>query len=240
MRTNTLLLQFRNNISAHQLPAFRGAVVSLVGIEQDYYHNHDNQNHSFHYRYPLIQYRLNKINKRAYPSILFIGKGTEVAHKFLNLPDWTINLNGRKMELELNGKPDSDLHELKMGMPITYSISNWLALNQKNHERYHAMPGLIERISFLEKQLVNCIIAFAKGIGWIPEQEIVVQILNIDKVQAASLKDVDQMMAFDLTFKVNAILLENIGLGKSVSRGFGVIQSFKMKSNNNHKKSIHA
>ena len=57
-RLRILQVSFDSNLQPYQLPAFRGAIARKVGIEHEWFHNHDNENGGFHNRYPLIQYKL--------------------------------------------------------------------------------------------------------------------------------------------------------------------------------------
>lgn len=69
---NTLLVQFKNEISRREIPIFRGCVNSTMENANILFHNHINDD-ELRYRYPLIQYK--QINKCA--SIVCIGEGTD-------------------------------------------------------------------------------------------------------------------------------------------------------------------
>ncbi len=75
-----------------------------------------------------------------------------------------------------------------------------------------------EKRRFLERILIGNILSFAKGVGWHIDREIEVSIHSVPKLHKLSFKKY-QMMGFDTDFVSNIIIPNNIGLGKSVSRG---------------------
>jgi len=55
-----LTVTFAAPIGKREIGAFRGALIDKVGKEHDWFHNHNNDanaQNSFHYRYPMIQYK---------------------------------------------------------------------------------------------------------------------------------------------------------------------------------------
>lgn len=47
---------FNTKIKAYEVPAFRGAVIDMIGREHVAFHNHIGEN-VYHYHYPYIQYK---------------------------------------------------------------------------------------------------------------------------------------------------------------------------------------
>jgi hypothetical protein len=106
---------------------------------------------------------------------------------------------------------------------LKYIIKNWIALNQENFKKYKRIESMKDRISFLESILTANIISFAKGIEWTIEKPIELNIIDILKTNEQALKGV-KVMGFDIKFATNVFLPNFIGLGKSVSLGYGVIK----------------
>ncbi len=111
-----------------------------------------------------------------------------------------------------------------------YSIHNWIALIQENYPKYQALEILTERISFLEKTLIANIISFAKGIEWTIDKPIKLHIKEIKDTKSVTLKG-KKIKGFDMDFTCNVFLPNYIGLGKSVSLGFGVVKQKKVIAN---------
>ena len=107
--------------------------------------------------------------------------------------------------------------------PFEYSFVNpWIGLNQANHVRYESAPTDSERQTILERVLVGNCLSLAKSFG----HQVAVR-LTADAGRLRSvpvrLKGV-QMLGFRGTFRVNFKLPAWIGIGKSVSRGFGTVE----------------
>ena len=182
-------------------------------FEEVLFHNHD-KNGNFRYAYPLIQYKI--INNK--PILIGINKGSDLlVENFLDINE--INLVGKVYE-----NPDAKLKvknkEVKVDKKFhRYEFSSpWMALNQKNYKKYLKTDNKEE---FLKRKLIGNLLSFAKGIDWWVEKDIQIDKLNLreTKVNYKNRK----MIAFKGVFHTNMKLPSNIGLGKSVSKGFGNI-----------------
>lgn len=107
-----------------------------------------------------------------------------------------------------------------------YNIKNWVALSSDNYKKYIAIQNELEKEAFLEKILIGNIISMAKGIKWQIDKEVKLKIVSIDDEHFVAFKE-NKLHAFNLSFKTNVFLPTGIGLGKSVSFGFGNISSIK-------------
>jgi hypothetical protein len=106
-------------------------------------------------------------------------------------------------------------------------LTPWLALNEENYERYK-MAGPKEQKDLLRRILIGNILSMSKGLGYVVTEEIKVSKLDVYPVRTpVRLKGVG-MTGFKGTFAVNFELPDYIGLGKSVSRGFGTIVKKKV------------
>lgn len=186
------------------------------------FHNHFDDG-SFRYGYPLIQYKI--INNK--PVVLGINKGADlIAEHFLSIDKLEL---GDKVYVSPTGKLKVTTEELKIendyDMPVyKYEfISPWMGLSQKNYRLYkekYIEKTKKEKSQFFKRVLTGNILSFAKGINWWIEEGITV---------VPSLADItvrfknEEMVGFKGYFFSNVYLPNYIGLGKSTSRGFGII-----------------
>lgn len=218
-----LTVVFDCEIAGHELPAFRGAIVEKAGRENIIFHNHL-EGQTFLYKYPLIQYK--RIGKK--PCILCIDYGVDEIHKFFEKDGWDISISDRWLNMKI---ARLNLNQFTMQVwdrLFDYSIRNWIALNQENYKKYLALESMQDKIAFLENTLKANILSFAKGIEWKIEKQIQVKITDILPQHPVSLKG-QKMIGFNLDFKANVFLPDHIGLGKSVSLGFGMVRHIKNK-----------
>jgi Cas6b C-terminal domain/Cas6b N-terminal domain len=218
-----LRVEFDEQISAYEVPQFRGALIAKVGRENVLFHNHldDKQ---YQYGYPLIQYKT--VFQR--PTLVCLQKGIDEMHHFFSQPEWTLQLHDKALQMKI---AKLDMQEYTMNVWdkwFHYHIHNWLALDETSYHAYKQHDDEVSRIRTLESKLCGNIISFAKGIQWqLPEKDIrplecritspiIPQILKVKGVS---------LMGFSLDFKTNAFLPPHIGLGKSSSRGYGVVRS---------------
>ena len=106
----------------------------------------------------------------------------------------------------------------------SYRVKNWLPLNKENYATYQQLDNMIERIGLLEKILVGNLMSLFKGIGIHIDTDIKVSITDIKSQHTIRYKDI-KLSAFDIEFKSNAQLPDYIGIGKSVSQGYGVVEA---------------
>ena len=99
----------------------------------------------------------------------------------------------------------------------------WLPLNQRNYPEYlNKSPD--ERKAFLGRIMVGNLLTFFKGLDlMLPAGVRVMATVRPGEPRQTNFKDT-QLMAFNGSFTTNAVLPNLIGLGKSVSRGFGTIE----------------
>jgi len=218
-KIRTLLVQFENELPAHKITAFRGAVVEKVGREHILYHQHKSDTEVL-YTYPLIQYKI--IHNK--PCIICLGEGVDEIHKLFNHASWDINLLGDRMVLVIDRL---DLNNQVLNIwdkKISYTIRNWMGLNADNYKKYLDLTEQSEMIDFLENILKANILSFAKGLKWEVEKPILLTITGIVSQQARKFKGIS-LITFDLDFQCNVSLPNYIGLGKSVSQGYGMVRS---------------
>jgi hypothetical protein len=216
-----LHIEFDTEIRATEVPAFRSAIIEKVGRENILFHNHLNDE-QYLYKYPLIQYK----QIRRHPCILCIDYGVDEIHKYFENRNWNIKINDRWLEMKIARLNLNQFTMQVWNKMFDYHIRNWIALNQENYLKYFSIEGMVDKIQFLEKTLTANILSFAKGIEWTVEKPVEVKILEIVSSRRVMLKN-KQIVGFTVNFRTNVFLPNFIGLGKAVSKGFGIVNRLK-------------
>ncbi len=224
-RLRVLLVEFSDEIEAHEIPAFRGAIIAKAGREHILFHNHLNEQ-KYLYRYPLIQYK----RIRRHPAIVCLDYGVDQIHNYFENRDWSIHISDRWLEMKIARLQMNQFTIQVWDRDFTYRISNWIALNQENYREYMNLPEGAGRIEYLQRKLTGNILAFAKGINWDVTRPVTVSIQQIEGIRPVTLKG-KKVMGFNMVFTCNVFLPNYIGLGKSVSLGYGNV--FQINTTNN-------
>lgn len=221
-KIRVLHIEFDAEIEPWELTAFRSAVIEVTGRKHTLFHHHVGDNYL--YKYPLIQYK--RIGRR--PAMLCIDQGVDELHHFFDQKGEVVLLGDKEIELKV---ARLNLNQFVMQVwanPYQYRINNWMALNEENHQRYHQMEGLVDRITFLESTLKANILAFAKGIDWSVDKPIELKIKDLDEPRNIKVKQT-HFLTFNGRFDCNVFIPNYIGLGKSVSKGFGMVTQLREK-----------
>jgi hypothetical protein len=178
-------------------------------------HNHLGNN-KFLYQYPRIQYKTINYTKM----ILGLAEGVDVLQSIYNQYDQIV-LDGHTYKIfskEISLKIE-DFGISSENMKHEF-ITPWFALNEENYQRYKKYK-YAERTDQLKSILIRNIMAIAKTFQYFVDSKIIVN-ANL-KETSIKFKGKD-VIGFLGTFQVNFNLPNYIGLGKSVSRGFGTIR----------------
>jgi len=194
----------------------RGYFAQQFGDESDLFHNHDEGGKSI-YRYPRIQYKI----VRGVPMVVGLEEGAElVIERFLRIKH--LDIDGfRFFTDQKNMKSQEHLIGVRGALNEYEFVNTWMALNQKNHALYLEYSPA-ERKKQLENILISNLISFFKAVGHQETQQMMVN-LSLKEGRSTSFKN-QQLLTFTGRFVVNVQLPDYIGLGKSVSRGFGTIR----------------
>ncbi len=216
-KIRVLYIEFDNELKAYEIPAFRSAIIKKAGKDHILFHNHLKDN--FRYAYPLIQYKV----ANNHPVILCIEEGIEEIHHFFNNKQWKIAINGKKHELKIKRLNVNQFVMQVWDKNFNYEIRNWLALNQKTYNVFKKIEDEEEQKIFLEKILTGNILSFAKGINWTIDKPIKLDIKKIKETKLIKIKNT-KFETYTLTFTTNVFLPNYTGLGKNVSKGFGIVK----------------
>lgn len=223
------------NITIHsdELHKARGYFSGLL-INEELLHNHIEKTTKLHYRYPAIQFKRikEKPNDLAVLSIhAFNEEAIKVLQKIFllsenkNLGD-TNNENRITKELKeaflkefkINKVPYGDTSE---GDIYEYRfLSPWIGLNPKNYNEYKKLKTDEEKKAKLNSIIVQNIISFCKFTDYTVKSRLQVK-SNLRSIKV-NLKGSPQI-GFLGSFRVNFLLPDYLGLGKSSSRGYGNI-----------------
>lgn len=182
-------------------------------------HNHGSAGTDI-YRYPLVQYKI--IGKT--PTILAVEEGIKEVHPLVM----------ERQELLLGqhrypcGRVNIDLSTAVIGDTAetrTYRLcSPWFGLNQSNYRIYEQAEPEAQR-ALLSRILVGNLLSLAKGLGLRVEERLEVQ----PKLREHPVRFKDEVvLGFMGTFSTSFLIPDYIGIGKSVSRGFGSVIHVKI------------
>ena len=160
--------------------------------------------------------------------IISLDQGIEEIHHFFENMQLGIMLGSRPYELKIESLNLKQVEVKISPENHSYKIENWIALNQDNFQAFTNLTSLAEQLTFLEKTLTGNLLSFAKGIGWLVTEPIVVKVTKFDAPRLISLKG-RKILSFNVSFNSNVLLPNHIGLGKSSSQGFGLLKSTPVK-----------
>lgn len=173
------------------------------------------------YQYPRVQYKV--VDKTAL--LIGVNEGSELLQRlWLNIDETRI---GSQHLPVLESSFEADKHEVAVvDRPIRYKFTTpWMALNQKNHQEYASLKNKLVRQDKLARTLAGNCLGMCKSLGlrrFEPYERIIADCSRIRELKT-TLKG-QRMVAFVGQFTLNLDLPDHIGIGKSVSRGFGTIE----------------
>lgn len=207
------------SLKPQQVHKFRGFVGNLFK-DHDLIHNHDPETGKVIYRYPLVQFKL--IDR--VPSIVCITeKAIAVFHDLFMKLDH-VSIDG--MDIPVFEK-DLNVEEVSFGYSdetFVYELqSPWIALNQKNYTEYENAPDDAMRKDLLRRILTGNILSMSKYLDHrlTPDQTVRTDLTV--KPGPVRLKG-KSLLGFRGVIKTNFMIPDHLGIGKSVSRGFGVVR----------------
>ncbi|MBW2013285.1 MAG: DNA repair protein [Deltaproteobacteria bacterium] len=212
-------LSFSNvNLRASHIHKFRGFIGNLFK-NHDLIHNHDLKTGKPIYRYPLIQFKL--IDK--IPAIIAItDRAVKIfAEIFMKLDkivieDTVIPVFEKELkveEVEFGYSDEIFMYEF---------ISPWIGLNQKNFIKYND-AAREEKNEMLKRVMTGNMLSMAKYLDcWLSKDQKIKIDHKLKKVKV-NLKN-KSMTGFNGIVKTNFLIPDYLGIGKSVSRGFGTVR----------------
>jgi hypothetical protein len=178
------------------------------------------------YKYPLIQYKM----LQGSPLVLGINEGAEVLKEIYDKFDeiklgeskYSIMERGVTLKSEEFGCSE-EIHSYSFASP-------WLALSQENYPKYRD-AAWEERADLLRRILVGNLLSASKGLGYVAKEHIR---LDVGRMQ----DEICLLKGMKVTgirgeFTASFAIPDYMGLGKSVSRGYGAVTRLKSQENKN-------
>lgn len=177
-------------------------------------HNHGSAGRDI-YRYPLVQYKIIE----GMPAIVAAEAGIKEIYPLI-LERETLLLGQQTFPCgtvvqDITWETVGELNTLRRYRFCT----PWFALNQENYRKYDALDQEGKR-ELLERILTGNILSLAKGLGIVVERRLQVE-TNLRECLVPFKHEV--VTGFEGSFSVNFSIPGLLGLGKSVSRGFGAV-----------------
>lgn len=198
------------NVTPVQL---RGFIAHLFTNISEFHHHSDNS-----YHYPLIQYK--RIDKKL--AVIGIGEFADVVFEKMSNLDH-ITTQDQKIPLT-NMELQNTIYYPKEVISKYKFTSPWIALNKENYTKYSLLARNEQR-QFLEKILVGNILSMLKGMGIFVDYIITVKINSYKSITTTAHQN--KFTGFFCEWDSSITLPEHCGLGKSISKGFGVVSSLK-------------
>ena len=198
------------NVTPVQL---RGFLAHLFTNISEFHHHSDNS-----YHYPLIQYK--RIDKKL--AVIGIGEFADVVFdKMSNLDH--ITTQDQKIPLT-NIELQNTIYFPKKVKSKYKFVSPWIALNKENYAKYLLLVKKDQR-QFLEKIIVGNILSMLKGMEIFVDYIITVKINSYKSITTTAHQN--RFTGFFCEWDSSITIPEYFGLGKSISKGFGVVSSLK-------------
>jgi hypothetical protein len=211
-----LKIEFEMGTKPSEIHKIRGYIGNL--LPEDILLHHHLPNGKLLYTYPFVQYKYIGGNLL----IMGINDGVpSVLKLFDTLNEVQIEQKFKSIIFKELTVYEDLFEESEFHIPYKF-ISPWLALNEENYKKYIRTDMRTKRKELLERVLIGNILSMAKCIGYSVESELQCKILSF-KEEKVTLKG-QPFVGFDAKFLINFVIPDHLGLGKSVSRGFGVIE----------------
>jgi hypothetical protein len=209
------VLVLSSNKSIPNTPEKLRGNIAQKHLSNPLFHQHLEKN-KLAYSYPLIHYIV------LYGEAIVFGiqeGANEVSRLFTEVDNITI---GTKKYPILEKLLNTTIHVFTVtdAQKQYYFVTPWLALNKSNYRKYRNMDWTARK-NLLSRILIGNILSAAKGLGIKIDKTIFAEIQYVKPV-ISHIKG-SPLLGFYGKFKMNFDLPPLFGIGKSVSRGFGVI-----------------
>jgi ribosomal protein L6P/L9E len=195
-------------ISSTELRGYLG----YLFVNDPEFHHHSPSS----YHYPLVQYKM--ANSKLV--VMGIGRYSDVVFERMSqienivVPNCKVRVNNIELE--------TVSHEVSHEQTSYEFTSPWLALNSTNYENFLSSDKN-QRKELLQRILVANILSMLKGLDILYKEKIVA---NIEKYKTKiTIAHENKFAGIWCKWNANISLPNYIGIGKSVSKGFGVIRT---------------
>ncbi len=187
---------------------------------EDYTRLHRDSQAIVIHRYPVVQCKQIKNSLR----VIGIAQGAALLWE-ISVKDNEIRLGGNTCSI--SGRDPEIRNEAFSisGTLHTYEfLTPWLALNQQNAKKFYDLKGKPERDLFMKKILTRNLITLAKSIDYNLHLPLTCECrIRFKRIRINH----ENVIVFLGTFRTNLRIPDYLGIGQSVSSGFGTIRSIK-------------
>jgi hypothetical protein len=183
----------------------------------DYTLLHKDSASGFVHRYPVVQC------KRVKNTLMVIGiaQGADLLQE---VSEGNEEVGSGGTRCTISGR-DPEIRKEEFGISDiirTYEfLTPWLALNQQNAKKFYDLKGKPERDAFMEKLLTGHVHTLARSLDY----DLPAPLLCTGRVRFRRERiDRENVMVFLGTFSTNLRIPDYLGIGLSVSQGFGTIR----------------
>lgn len=195
----------------HVSPVSLRGYVSHLFTNIPEFHHHSEKS----YHYPLVQYKV----VDHHPTVVGLNEYAPIVYEKISQLEHLVTAD-EKLRIS-NIQMKSVVHKIAVGTYHYQFISPWLALNQDNYSKWKESDRTT-RNKILNKILLGNILSMLKGLGIFVDYQVIVQLLRF-KTKKSVAHD-NTFVGISADFSCNLDLPQFLGLGKSVSKGFGVIR----------------
>lgn len=180
---------------------------------------HNHKELGFDYKSPRVRYLVIE----HIPRLLSFENGLDIVERIykeqprLKLGHTVYNVTGTELEDRIEAVGILGEKSLRYS-----SITPWLALNEENYSAFLKMSSYQDRKDFLSKILIGNLLSLSKNLNIEIHETIRITLYNFTEISLI----VGQlpMMGFNVSFETNYTLPLFVGIGKFVSKGFGIMQ----------------
>jgi hypothetical protein len=178
---------------------------------------HKDSTAGFIHRYPIVQCK----QVKGMLMVIGVGQGADFLQEIsgsveeFRFGETTCRISGRDQEVRKKEFGISDeIHTYEFLTP-------WLALNQQNAKKFYDLKGKPERDAFMQKILTGHLSTLAKSINYdLPAPLTCTSRVRFKRERIHQ----ENVMVFFGTFGTNLTIPDYLGIGLSVSSGFGTIR----------------
>lgn len=252
--TSQIKVIFDLPIRPDQIPAFKKEILHLQDPGNDVWHNHVVENEEAstesathepnqimatnYFRYPLIQFRSEKINGRGYACLWGIGNGVEEINQFINRSNqFPIIFYGQKQKITVKYVREMqgiDCKILKEEPFAKYSLTHFLPFNEDRYKEYKSLTYFSEKLELIENLIANNLNLFAEQFQWKLPKSFAFKVRTLDlkgfktaKYQPKQDTDPLTYVAVDMHVEINAEIPMDISIGNLKSLGYGILRTLK-------------
>lgn len=179
---------------------------------------HNHRGDQLDYRSPRVRY----VVLDQQPQLISFDEGLHVLEEIyreghtLSVDAKQYRITGAELEDQMESLGTAD-HLLKYR-----SITPWLGLNQPNYEAFRATETPGERTELLARVLNGNYLSLCKTVGITIEERLLTRVLSFRQVSLSHRGT--PLLGLKVVFVSNMLLPEGIGIGKLVSKGFGLMK----------------